>query len=170
MKKLLLLSLLVLGAKSFAAVHVTGTPNEVQMPLVVTGSVVDNSNTNLVFESNTVGMEGNSMTFVFDTVVKGGKAGSQGTFTLRRGNNSALATDGMGSSSNQLQIGFGDSFAATETSASVGTANVTVNYALAGNLEANAYNGVVKIEVDATSGSVGTFEDRTKAIHAKVTA
>lgn len=170
MKKLLLLSLLVLGAKSFAAVHVAGTANDVQMPLVVTGTVVDNSNTNLVIESNTVGMEGNAMTFVFDTVVKGGKAGSQGTFTLRRGNDSTLASAGMGGSSNQLQIGFGGSFSSTETSGSVGDANVTVNYTLSGSLEENAYNGVVKVEVDATSGSVGTFEDRTKAIHAKVSA
>lgn len=168
MKKLLLLSLLVLGAKSFAAVHATGTANDVQMPLVVKGTVVDKAGTELIIESDTVGMEGNAMSFVFDTVVKGGKAGAQGTFTLRRGDKSALASSGMGSSSNQLQIGFGDSFKQKDTSASVGDATVAVNYVLSGNLEENAYNGVVKVEVDATSASAGTFEDRTKAIHAKV--
>lgn len=170
MKKLLLLSLLVLGAKSFAAIHKVGTTTDVQLPVVVTGNVIDNADTKLVIESDTVGMSGDTMNFVFDQVIKGGTAGAQGTFTLRRANNSALASAGMGSEANQLQIGFGSGFAQTvdANSNTVGSTGVKVGYELLGALEGNVYNGTIKVSVDATSGNVGAFEDRSQALHAKV--
>ena len=167
MKKLLLLSLLVLGAKSFAAVNVVGNKDAgVKMPIVVKGEVVEAASTDLVIESDTVGMDGNKMLFAFQQIAKSGTAGVKGTFVVRMGDNSALPTIGSGSS--ELQIGLGDSFA-TEDSATVLT-NTTINYALSGSLEnANKYNGILDVTINAGSNT-GTFQEDTKFIHAKVKA
>lgn len=167
MKKLLLLSLLVLGAKSFAAVNVVGTATTgVKMPLVVRGEVVEAAATELVIESDTVGMEGNKMLFEFKQVAKSGKAGVNGTFKVRRGNDSALPEE-LGSGG--LSIGFGTGFTPTAQSTNVSQKGITIDYAIRGTLETNVYNGVVDVLVTAGT-QTGQFEDATQYIHAKTNA
>lgn len=167
MKKLLLLSLLVLGAKSFAAVNVVGTAADgVKMPVVVRGEVVEATDTQLVIESDTVGMNGNKMLFEFDQVAKNGKAGVNGTFKVRKGANGALSEE-LGTGSGKLAIGLGDDFASTKQSKNVSAKGVTIDYTVKGSKDANVYNGIIEVAVTA-GATTGMFEDSTQFIHAKI--
>lgn len=171
MKKLLLLSLLVVGAKSFSAISVPGTQAEAQLPVKVTGTVIENNTQNILIESNTAGMNGNVMTFTFNNVKKGGTASQSGDFTVKRVDESVLASSGMGSSENQLRVGLGDTYLAKDKTADAGS-GVAVDYIIAGNLDSakKVYSGTLQVNIDASGATAGDFSDMTKAIYVKVGA
>ena len=66
MKKLLLASLFVIGATSFAGVE--GKTNNVELPIRLKGNLVAASSTNLMIEGTTTGMAGNIMDFDFGDI------------------------------------------------------------------------------------------------------
>lgn len=66
MKKLLLASLFVIGATSFAGVE--GTTNNVQLPIRLKGNLVTAASENLMIEGTTTGMAGNIMDFNFGDI------------------------------------------------------------------------------------------------------
>lgn len=93
MKKLLLLSLLIMGVESFASV--IGNDVRAEIPIVVKGTIIPKNGTNLVIEpTENASEDGSSIELNFGGITKGTTSRSAtGRFIIRRESNSIIHTD-----------------------------------------------------------------------------
>lgn len=108
MKKLLLLSLLVMGATSFAQIsgqtNIKTMPNTAVMGITLEGHVRTNTSSDLLLEVTSNGnSNGSGMKFDFGDIIAGSSVkGQTATFTLRRGDDSPILSTGKKS----IEMGF----------------------------------------------------------------
>lgn len=166
MKKLLLLSLLAMGATSFAAV--VGTADRAEMPITVRGTVMAKSGTNLVIEPiKNAGVNGASMEFDFGAIVQGQKQTLDGTFAIYKANNATINVDVTKIAVGMLNAA-GDDVVATSTTTDAGgitgvTATYTVNSAV--NAAKSRVDGNLAVNVAvADAAAPGSFLDTTKKL------
>lgn len=178
MKKLLLMALLCVGAKSFAATQ--GNATTASMPISVTGEVLAGSTKNLIIESETAGLNGGVMAFKFGALEKP-KAGTvvkelSGDFTVRLDDGSEIASQGEATdgspAANKLIVGLDETtFAKIKGISNLGgNTNIALNYTLNGKLnpEKTCYNGQILVQATIATNSVtGAFSDNQR-IYAKV--
>lgn len=165
MKKLLLVSLFILGATSFAAV--SGTANKAEMIIKVKGNVIANSETNLIIEPvKNAGIDGSSMAFDFGSLVVGTSQSLEGTFKVYKADSSVLPPSGKTVSVGILNANGTDTESTAET-VSVGRSNVRVKYVVntVASSDKKVINGVLDVNVTAPTGATaGTFLDTTKKL------
>lgn len=165
MKKLLLVSLFILGATSFAAV--SGTTDKAEMIIKVKGNVIAKTETNLIIEPvKNAGIDGSSMAFDFGSLVEGTSQSLEGTFKVYKANSSVLATPGRTVSVGILNANGTDTTPTAETT-NVGRSNVKVKYVVntVASSDNKEINGVLDVNVTAPTGAVaGTFLDTTKKL------
>lgn len=166
MKKLLLLSLLTVGATSFAAVQ--GTADRAEMPITVKGTVLAKTGTELVIEAiKNAGVNGTSMEFDFGGIVQGQQQTLEGTFAIYRPDNSAISSDiskiEVGMLNNTL-----DGVTASATTADVGgITGVTATYAVSSEVNATKDRVNGKLAVNIVVGETAqtkSFLDTTKKL------
>lgn len=165
MKKLLLVSLFILGATSFAAV--SGTASKAEMIIKVRGNVIAKSGTNLIIEPvKNAGIDGSSMAFDFGSLVEGTSQSLEGTFKVYKADSSVLATAGKTVSVGILDAA-GTGTDPTSETTNVGSSNVSVKYVVSTAVDSGnkVINGTLGVNVTAPSGAVaGTFLDTTKKL------
>lgn len=179
MKKLLLVSLLAMGATSFAAIE--GTGSDVSMPITIKGTIIPATSKTLVIESTTGGVQGNNMTFDFGDIVlpTTGKSMTKelrGEFTVSRADKSSmvLLTD-----KTKLKIGFDENGATTTKETEIlatnkikGILKLNKNYVTdATNTNIIGVRGevITTLEVDSTAGT-GAFTNTSESIYVKIEA
>ncbi|MHA4990493.1 hypothetical protein [Cetobacterium somerae] len=165
MKKLLLVSLFILGATSFAAV--SGTANKAEMIIKVKGNVIAKTETNLIIEPvKNAGIDGSSMAFDFGSLVEGTSQSLEGTFKVYKANSDVLNADMTKVSVGILSANGTDTTPTAET-ANVGKSNVKVKYVVStvASSDKKVINGVLDVNVTAPTGATaGTFLDTTKKL------
>lgn len=166
MKKLLLLSLLAMGATSFAAVE--GTPERAEMPIVVKGSVIDKTGVNLVIEPiKNAGVNGASMEFDFGGIVQGQKQTLDGTFAIYKANSAEINATAANITVGLLNAA-GDAVEATDSTTSVGgVTGVDATYAVSStvNPDRTRVEGNLTVDVAvADTAAAGSFLDTTKKL------
>ncbi|MGL5459968.1 MAG: hypothetical protein ACRDBY_10170 [Cetobacterium sp.] len=173
MKKLLLLSLLAMGATSFATVE--GTADRAEMPITVRGTVIAKTGTNLIIEPiKNAGVAGASIEFDFGAVVQGQKQSLDGTFAIYKANSSEIVTD---ANKDKLAVGLLNTaktdVEATQTTNDVGgITGLTATYTVSStpNPTRTRVEGNIAVNIDATTvdgagaGNVGSFLDTTKKL------
>lgn len=177
MKKLLLLSLLVIGSTSFAAIQ--GSETAVSMPIQSIGNVIVPTGSKLIIESKTGGMNGDVMSFQFGDLTKpdSGAASTikvlEGGFTVRKASGSF---NGIGSSTNELQVGLNAT--GVEKTKTSGTTEglptgITIAYNLSGDLDSSneVYNGRITATATVTDKvtNATTFTDNAQRVYAVIT-
>ncbi len=171
MKKLLLLSLLAMGATSFAAVE--GTAARAEMPITVRGSVIDKTGTNLVIEPlKNAGVNGTSMEFDFGGIVQGQSQTLQGSFAIYKANATTAITD----ASTNIKVGMlnaaGTDVTATDTT-TVGTnSKVTLGYAVrySATPDLKRINGTIDVTANVADDAEATsFLDTSKKLAVLIT-
>lgn len=165
MKKLLLVSLFMLGATSFSAV--SGTASKAEMIIKVKGNVIAKTGTNLIIEPvKNAGIDGSSMAFDFGSLVEGTSQSLEGTFKVYKANSDVLNVD-MTKVSVGILNANGTDTAPTAETANVGRSNVKVKYVVntVASSDKKVIDGVLDINVTAPVGAVaGTFLDTTKKL------
>lgn len=186
MKKLLLLSLLVLGANSFGAVIGSevgaGKSTTVSLPIRTTANVVAATGKQVIIKATTSGMRGDMMEFNFGDI----KADSvynhnlDGQFEVSIGDGTAFTGEGdsvLGSALEiQVSLNNSDFTSAGKTvtsNSSNGLAdNMTMTYTLSGALNdaKTKYQGNVNVALNIASpgAAAKTYVDTSKYIFAKV--
>lgn len=165
MKKLLLVSLFILGATSFAAV--SGSASKAEMIIKVRGNVIAKTETNLIIEPvKNAGIDGSSMAFDFGSLAIGASQSLEGTFKVYKANSSVLNTD-----MTKVSVGILDTAGTgtdpTAETVSVGRSNVKVKYVVntAASSDNKVINGILDVNVTAPHNAVaGTFLDTTKKL------
>lgn len=165
MKKLLLVSLFILGATSFAAV--SGTASKAEMIIKVRGNVIAKSGTNLIIEPvKNAGVDGSSMAFDFGSLAVGTSQSLEGTFKIYNANSTVLNTDMSKVSVGILDAAGTDTTPTAETT-NVGSSNVSVKYVVSTAVDSGnkVINGTLGVNVTAFDSAVaGTFLDTTKKL------
>lgn len=161
MKKLLLVSLLAMGATSFAAV--TGTDSRAEMPVKVRGTVIEKTGAELVIEPiKNAGVDGASMEFDFGTLVQGESQNLEGTFKIYRANRSEMAAA-------KTKVGMlkaDGTVEATQTTA-LETEKVDIAYVVnsAPNSDNTEIRGTLGVNVTVNDAApAGAFLDTTKKV------
>lgn len=168
MKKLLLLSLLIMGVESFASV--TGNDTKAEMPIVVKGTVLAKSGTNLVIVPTThASDDGNSIELNFGETTKGGDARTLGGgFTISREVTSTV----INANTAKIAVGLLNSDGTdVRTSAFVnslgGLSGVSASYTASStvNREKTKVTGTVSVAlVVAETAPTGEFSDNSQKI------
>lgn len=165
MKKLLLVSLFILGTASFAAV--SGTPDKAEMQIKVRGNVIDKSKTDLVIEPiKNAGVDGSSMAFDFGSLAVGTSQSLEGTFKIYNANSTVLNTDMSKVSVGILNANGTDTVPTAET-INVGNSKVDVKYVVNTAVDSSnkVINGTLGVNVTASNDAVaGAFLDTTKKL------
>lgn len=190
MKKLLLLSLLVVGANSFGAIIgdqtvANGVPAVVGLPIRSTARVVEATAKQVIMEATTSGMNGGMMEFTFGDFKAGVKARKSldGTFEVRLADNSPFTKehDSAASSETNIAISFdANNFASGGVKTKTTTGNgdnglpsgVDIAYSITGALNdaSTKYMGNVNavITIADTVRTAANCVDNTQRIYAKV--
>ena len=165
MKKLLLVSLFILGTTSFAAVSVTASKAE--MIIKVRGNVIDKSKTDLVIEPiKNAGVDGSSMAFDFGSLAVGTSQSLEGTFKIYNANSTVLNTD-MSKVSVGILNAAGTGTEPTAETINVGNSKVDVKYVVNTAVDSSnkVINGTLGVNVTASNDAVaGAFLDTTKKL------
>lgn len=160
MKKLLLVSLLAMGATSFAAV--SGTATSAEMPIKVKGMVMAKTGAELVIEPvKNAGVEGASMEFDFREVVQGNSQSLEGTFKIYRANKSIMENTKIGIL-NAAGTGV-DTTAQTK----LDTDKITIDYTVTSSIDAAKKEilGTLGVNVAvAEEATTGAFIDTNKKL------
>lgn len=161
MKKLLLLSLLAIGATSFAAVE--GTAEKAEMPVVVRGSVIDKTGTNLVIEPiKNAGVNGASMEFDFGGIVQGETQALQGTFAIYKANKSVINADMTKMETGFLQADGSVVAEELKTAGADNKVNLAYNVVTTTTSDSKRINGVLDVTAAvAADAGKGSFLDNT---------
>lgn len=166
MKKLLLLSLLAIGATSFAAVE--GTADRAEMPITVRGTVIAKTGTNLVIEPiKNAGVTGASMEFDFGAIVQGQNQTLDGTFAIYKANNSVINADISKIAVGILNTTLNDVLETASTSNVGGITGVTATYTVGSivNSAKNRVDGNLSVNIATTeTATPGSFLDNTKKL------
>lgn len=168
MKKLLLLSLLIMGVESFASV--TGNDTKAEMPIVVKGTVLAKSGTNLVIVPTThASDDGNSIELDFGETTKGGDARTLGGgFTISREATSTVINTNL----SKIAVGLLNSAGTdvrtnTYVSSLGGLSGVSASYTASStvNQEKTKVTGTVSVAlVVAETAPTGEFSDSSQKI------
>lgn len=154
MKKLMILTLLVLGATAYGAV--TGNDNSAEMPLTVRGTVIPSSGQALVIEPiKNAGPNGTTMEFDFGEIVQGNSQALEGTYEIYRPNGSELASDDT-----SVEVGLLDNNGGiatnqikTVTAGGVGEAGVRITFENTSRVDSVNNKVYGKLAVRAVAGS-----------------
>ncbi len=190
MKKLLLLSLLVLGANSFGAVIgdapvTAGKSGTVALPIRATAKIVAATGKTIQIESTTAGMNGNMMEFSFGDFRTGldQRKSLDGTFEVSLADATAFTKEGdtAAASETNVAVSFdpanftatGKNITTTGTATNGLATGVDIAYAITGGLNdtktkymgnVNAIMTIAKSVATATN-----IADNSQKIYAKVT-
>ena len=183
MKKLLLLSLLAMGATSFAAIE--GTPSKVEMPIKMRGVLVASTSANLMIEAETTGMAGNIMDFDFgDLQIPGAGAGPlesavlTGSYRIWKptGNLVTYDTDAAKTAA-KLKVGLNEAGDSTRKETIAMGTGLEGNLELTKALTINGENHITevngKVLAKATvkvGASAGSFNHTAEKIYVKIDA
>lgn len=190
MKKLLLLSLLVVGANSFGAVIgdqtvANGVPAVVGLPIRSTGRVVEATTKQVIMESTTSGMNGGMMEFTFGDFKAGvaTRKSLDGTFEVRLADGSIFDQEKelADSTKTAIAISFNpDNFASGGVKAveTVGSGDnglpsgAKIAYSVSGRLndDGKKYLGNLSavLTLDTSVNRAATIVDNSQRIYAKV--
>lgn len=164
MKKLLLLSLLAMGATSFAAVE--GTATEAQLPIKVYGEVIEASGDNLIITPlKNAGVSGNAIEFDFSKLLQGSSQSLDGTFEIKRAGGAAFG-------GTSLEVGLLDGANIVGSKDNTVNGKVGLKYAVSGstNTDDTLYSGALRVTADvAADAATGSFNDVSQKIMVKVT-
>lgn len=169
MKKFLLLALLTMGATSFAGVE--GTATDVQLPVTVSGNIIDGATTNLIIEAlDNASIDGKKMEFSTGDMKPGSKHSFNiSRFTIKRANGSVFSDKDTFA----VGVGTSDKASAKTVKTTTNGKKITFTYDVAGAVNAadkSIYDGTVKVGVDVEKdASSGVFVDSSKPIVVKLT-
>lgn len=181
MKKLLLLSLLSLGATSFANTF-QGTSKYVSVPIKITGELIDTANNKLIIETTqSTGIDGAALVFDFGKLDKAvaQTVSRSADFLVKKGNGKSFKDQTV-----KVGILTGTGVLDTDetthaTVAILGSSGGKIKYSVTSNAEAanKVVSGVTEIngnlKVDLTLGSnaeVGKILDTSKTLVAYIEA
>lgn len=168
MKKLLLLSLLIMGVESFASV--VGNNTKAEMPIVVKGAIVAKSGANLVIEpTKNASGDGNSIELNFGKNTQGGDTQTlEGGFTIRR----ETASTVIDTEASKVAVGLLNSAGtdvrpSTYVSSLGGLSGVSASYTASSKLnsEKTSVTGTVSVALAvADAATIGEFSDSSQKI------
>lgn len=172
MKKLLLLSLVVMGATSFGAK--IGSENEVAMPVIVRGTVVAKTSKDLVIEPiKNAGATGDTMEFDFHKIVQGQSQTLDGTFAVYRTNSEPIVKNDTDISNIKIGIlGMHEAITKANIKDTKKTkldadGKTSINYAVSYTINSpkTRVEGHLNVGVDVDKeATTGSFVDRSKRL------
>lgn len=188
MKKLLLLSLVVLGANSFGAVIgdapvTAGSSGTVALPIRATAKIVAATGKTIQIESTTAGMNGNMMEFAFGDFKTGlnQRKSLDGTFEVSLADNTAFTGEGDSAAAKEsnVAVSFNSAdFTNGKTVATTGNGTnglptgVAIAYAMTGGLNdtktkyVGNVNAILTIADSVTTAA--NVADNSQKVYAKV--